>query len=67
MRKSPIKKTPESRLANIDRQPEPALDLTTAEPDLLRNTLREVLSRLSEEERLEVYDLLLLRPQERRR
>jgi hypothetical protein len=59
MRKSKIRKAPESTLGNIDRQSRVALDLTTAEPDLLRDSVRNVLSRLSEEGRHDVHEKLV--------
>lgn len=59
MRKSQIRRTPESTVGNIDRQSRPALDLATAEPDVLCNSVREALSQLSGEERPAVHDRLL--------
>ncbi|HWN98968.1 MAG TPA: hypothetical protein VNS63_06810 [Blastocatellia bacterium] len=59
MRKSKIRKAAEAAVDNIDRQSGPALDLATAEPDLLRNSVREALSQLSTEERAAVNDRLL--------
>lgn len=59
MRKSKIRRGAEAVVRTLDRQYAPALDLGTAEPDSLRNSVREALSRLSEWDRPNVNDRLL--------
>jgi hypothetical protein len=59
MRKSLIGKTPEPPVGTTDQRSQQALDLATAEPDLLRNLVRQALSQLSAEELPAVNDRLL--------
>lgn len=63
MRKSQVRKSPEhgagSGAEASDQRLQQTLDLAVIEPDLLRVSVREVLSRLPEEERLAVHVTLL--------
>jgi len=59
MRKSQIRKKPEPTVGITDQRSQPVPELATAEPDMLRESVRKGLSQLSAEERPNVYDRLL--------
>jgi hypothetical protein len=59
MKKTRIRKTPEPTVGTIDHRSQKALELATTEPDLLRNSVREALSHLPEEERRAAHNGLL--------
>jgi hypothetical protein len=59
MRKSQTKKTPEATVDASDQRSQRVFELATTEPDLLRTSVREALSQLSEEERRTAHAGLL--------
>ncbi|MFY9608837.1 MAG: hypothetical protein WAU45_09515 [Blastocatellia bacterium] len=59
MRKSRTRKSPESSVGTTDQRSQQAVDLATAEPDRLGNSVRNAFSQLSEEERPNVVYRLL--------
>lgn len=59
IRKSQIRKSPKPAIGVSDQHSLPELELATAEPDMLRDSVQRGLSRLSAEERPHVYDRML--------